>query len=221
MILLNYVQREWSDESFFQHVQPTACGLHVAQPSLSYNSPTPYFHGGGPSLLNSPDWSQVHTQSSERHNYCVIGTVCDEIRTWERGSAVLIQVMANKCMLLNILAKSSPVNRKKVCILNFWTDKGIWQQISSFLKKKIYIFCYIHDSIFSQDKHITCKFSKGMYIVAIRYSVQKFDHISLLEVFEFYLTREGLPLLHNHSLFMLSFSGSIYICIFKDEAKEE
>lgn len=80
------------------------------------------------------------------------------------------------------------------------------------LAEKIFFCCYINDTIFSQDKYITCKFSKGVNRVVIRYSVQKFHNVSLLEVFEFYLTRERLPLLHNHSLFMLSLSGSMYIC---------
>lgn len=45
-------------------------------------------------------------------------------------------------------------------------------------KKKIMNFLDICDLIFSWYKYIMCQFSNGTYGVAVRYSTQKFDHIS-------------------------------------------
>jgi len=99
-----------------------ACG---SAQSILQQTPTPHYHGGGSSPLSGPARPQAHTHCSATCKYCMTGTVCAETRTWEECSAVLTQVMANKCMFFNTLAKCSPVNRKKVRILDFWTDTRI------------------------------------------------------------------------------------------------
>jgi len=51
-----------------------------------------------------------------------------------------------------------------------------------------------------------------MYIVAIRHPTQKIDHVSFLEFYKPYLTREKYSLLHSHALLMSTLFGDMYIC---------
>ena len=74
--------------------------------------------------------------------------------------------------------------------------------------KKLSVFWYIFDSNCNQQKHMTCKFSNGMYRVTIRYSTQKSDCISLLDFYKHSFIREKCLSLPIHTLFMSSFSAA-------------
>jgi len=60
---------------------------------------------------------------------------------------------------------------------------------------------------FQSHKYITCEFLNGMYSYN-QICNSKFDHTSLLDFYEDYLTREKYPLIHNPTSFMSSFIGS-------------
>jgi len=48
--------------------------------------------------------------------------------------------------------------------------------------------------------------------VAVRYSTQKFESVSLMDFYKPYLNREKYSLLHYYTLFMSLLSGSMHIC---------
>lgn len=78
---------------------------------------------------------------------------------------MLTEVMANNCMHFETLAVFSLLtkefeNRFKDC------------------KKKKTLIC-AYNTISSLNKYIASKSSNGMYRAAIRYSTQKYDHVSL------------------------------------------
>jgi len=78
--------------------------------------------------------------------------------------------------------------------------------------KNITGFLYICDSILSQHKYITCKFSSGTYWFTIRHSTEKLDHVSLAEFYKASFVRERCPSLHNHTSFISLLFGSLYNC---------
>jgi len=59
---------------------------------------------------------------------------------------------------------------------------------------------------------MTCKFSNGTYRVAIRYSTQKSDHVSLLGFYKPCCSGEKYPSLHSLDLFMSPLFDSTYVC---------
>lgn len=71
-------------------------------------------------------------------------------------------------------------------------------------KKNPNFFWFICDSFSSWHKYMTCKFSNEMHRVAIRYSTEKLDHVSLLDFHKPSFIREKYPSLHSHSLSMSS-----------------
>ena len=74
-----------------------------------------------------------------------------------------------------------------------------------------HLLCYICNSIFSQHKYMTCKFSNELYSTAIKYSSKKNAIVSLYSAFIIHHI-EKYPLLHSHTLFMPSLFGSTYVC---------
>jgi len=83
-------------------------------------------------------------------------------------------------------------------------------EVSSLPEKKKKTI-YICKTIFSWCKYMTCKFSNGIYRVAVRYSTQKSDCGSLIDFHNLCLRREKYPSLHNHTIFVSSFFVSIHI----------
>ena len=112
-------------------------------------------------------------------------------------------------MNFDALDKHSPMNSKKYAPVLSVLIKEFENGFQECQKKSSICVC---DTIFSQHKYMTCKFSNGMYRVAIRYSTQKSDHVSLPDFYKPSLTREKYPSLHNHTLFMSSLFGAADVC---------
>jgi len=72
------------------------------------------------------------------------------------------------------------------------------------IAKKTNKTIYVCVTIFSWHKYILCKISNGIYRVAIRYTTQKADKVSLPGFHNPSLAREKYPSLHNHNFFMSS-----------------
>lgn len=96
---------------------------------------------------------------------------------------------------LSILNVWSTPGTSKPRPVGFHFGKGIWEQLSRLPKKSslFSFFWYICDSILSQHKHITCKFSNGLYRVVIIYSTKKSNYVSLLDFNNSYLNKENIP----------------------------
>ena len=101
-------------------------------------------------------------------------------------------------MHFDTLAKHSPVNSKKCAAVLFLLIKEFENRFQD-CWKKILIFWSICNSIFSQHKYITCEFSDGMYRAAIRYSTQRFHHVSLPAFYNLYLIGGEYLLFTPHS----------------------
>ena len=78
--------------------------------------------------------------------------------------------MANNFMHFDTSAKGSPVNSEKIAVMLSILIKKHKNRSQDFQKN--HLFSYPCDSIFSQQKNITCKFSHGMYRVTIKHSTQ-------------------------------------------------
>lgn len=64
-----------------------------------------------------------------------INPISAEIRLQVRHSAVLAQVMAEKFMGFDTLAKHGPINNEKLCSYAFCSDKEILGQVSRLQKE--------------------------------------------------------------------------------------
>ena len=80
---------------------------------------------------------------------------------------------------------------------------------------KIYMFSFLYscNSIFSQHKYVTCKFSDGMCQVTITCSTERKFWSCLFTFHKMYFTWEKYPSLHNYTLFGPSLCGSS--CIYE------
>lgn len=127
------------------------------------------------SLPSSPAWPQAHTHHSATTKHgCAIGAVWAEIRAQGgQCSFKLWQIMAS----FDISPKHSPANSEKYAVLFSVLIGDL--RIDFKIAEKITNFWYICGSVFHWYKNFTQKFSNGTYRVAIRYPIQKFDHISL------------------------------------------
>ena len=91
-----------------------------------------------------------------------IAVIETKLKLWQA------QVMTNNLMHFDTLAKHSPVNTEKyAAVLSILMNK--FENRFQCFKNKSFFFLYICDSIFSWHKYTTCKFSHGMYRVAIRH----------------------------------------------------
>lgn len=79
---------------------------------------------------------------------------------------MLTQVMSNNFMHLDTLAKCSPVNSENYASVLFRLRK--LRKVTKLLKK-INLYC---DSIFSENKYISCKCSNELHGAAIGYSTK-------------------------------------------------
>lgn len=111
-----------------RHVQAMTCGQHVAQCSSHYSHPLTHVIMAE-SALSSPS---MHPSFSTTH-WCTINLIWAELRAWGGRSAVPAQIMANKFMDFDTLAKHSLVNIKKKYI---YTYIYIYAAVLSVFKKE-------------------------------------------------------------------------------------
>ena len=111
-----------------------------------------------------------------------------EIRAREGLSAVPHEIMANNFVHFDTLAEDSPVNREKYAVVLSVLIKEFENRFQH-CKRNYNFLIYICNSIFSHD--------------------QKFDLVSLHDLYETSLTKEKCPSLHNHALFMSLLFGSM------------
>ena len=137
-------KRSW----YSGHVQ------HILQCSLS---PTLHQHGGRWCAPITQQWLSIDA----------LLPYLGRNQEKERNSAVLTQVMANKFIYFDTLARHAPVNSKKYAAVLSVLIKEFENRFQDCKKKSSISVCNI---IFNWYKYITCKFSNGMYRVAIRYS---------------------------------------------------
>jgi len=87
-------------------------------------------------VLSSLAWPQSCTHySASNEQQCTMNPIWAETRTRRECSAVLTQVMANRVMDFDVLAKHSPVNRKKYAAVLFTVMKEFKNGFQDCLKK--------------------------------------------------------------------------------------
>ena len=121
------------------------------------------------------------------------------------------QIKANDFMHFNTLTKHSPVNSKKYAALLFNLIQEFENRFQDFWENNQYFA--IFETQFSININ-TLPANFQMECMGLQSGIQlkeKFDCVSLLDFYRFYLPRDKYPLFHNHALFMSKLFGSTYI----------
>jgi len=138
-----------------RHAQPAAHRQHMAQHSSHCSLPLPH-------AIMAAALPQAWHSAPTEHQF-TIQPFWAKTRAQAGNGAVLIQVMANRFMDFEVLFKHSPVKREKyAAVLSILIKKTHWEYVLGLPKKNPSIIWFICDSIYSQHKYITCKFSNGM-----------------------------------------------------------
>ena len=185
------------------HVQPTArhsshCSHLLPHTIMAVALP----HPAGLDPQHQSNISVLLTPSGLKSAH---GAQCSASSLWQRSVWILIY-------WLNTVLWTAKIRSHAFCC-----DKGAWGQVPR-LQKNHHFFLFICDSIFSH-KYITCKFSDGMYTVAIKNLIMSLHQTSTT------------PLLPKRNI--LHFKVMPYLChrfwqyvqlwtnILKDEAEEK
>ena len=161
-------------------------GRHMAWPRPSWSCSCPC-QVAWPGSGHKPHCSAVIKPR------CAISSIWAETRAWGGHNTELAQVMANKFIHCDTVAKHSALNSKKHRVLLSIVRKESEKMFQDCWKKKS-ILLYSWDFNFSWHKYMICQFSNGRYRVAIRHSTQKSDNVCLPDLYiRLILPEENTP----------------------------
>lgn len=193
-------------------------------------SPTPHHHRGGSASLSCSAYAQVHTRHSTKNMHrCAIGIIWAETMAPGRHSAVLTSYR-KQLYAFWYTGQAHCCEWWKICSHLLCSEKKIENMFQDWKKNNHQIMFatpfLVNINILLANFQIKCR-------TVIRYSTQKFDHISLPDSYKSCLIRgKSIPYftvmlyyLHSHTLLLpgTAFWKEVHLwtTIFKSEIQKE